>query len=173
MEAILAIALGLATSYWILLFIIVAAFYFEYNSSHITSAVLTILGLVSLYTIITFPAMYLLAYVPLGIVWSMWRWKVHCKDCVTKAKNGDLSNHSSVLWVEAKNLDTRKHLAAHVDISKNLDMIIPWIICFPISIVERAAHDLIEVLKIAITEWFAKVYTSFSAKAMKDYDDSL
>jgi len=173
MEAILAFVLGLATSYWVLLFIIVAAFYFEYNSNHITSAVLTILGLVSLYTIFALPAMYLLAYVPLGIVWSMWRWKVHCKDCVTKAKNGTLSNHSSICWRDSSNPETRKHLAAHVDITKNLDTIIPWIICFPVSIVERGAHDLIEVLKIAITEWFAKVYTSFSAKAMKDYDDSL
>ena len=172
MEAALAFLLGVATSYWFLVAVVAMAIYAEYSDNHVTSACLTLIGLISGYLLFNLSPLLLLAYIPVGMVWSIWRWKVHCKDCSTKAIEGTLDPHSSVCWRDHSNPETRRHLAAHVDLAKNIDIILSWVICFPVSVIERLGHDLIHVLKIAITEWFAKVYNHSSNSALNEFDNN-
>jgi hypothetical protein len=175
LETILAFALGVATSYWFLALVIGLALWTEYEDKHVGSAFFTILGLASGYFIFNLSPLLLLGYIPAGVAWSVWRWRVHCKKCVILAKEGKLFSNS---WHEhdkdpvKQKEDQRRYLEHDTDLKNNVDKIISWIICFPVSILERAAHDLIHVLKIFVTEWFAKVYNHSSKSALDEFDKS-
>lgn len=165
MDTILAFVLGVTTSYWFLAAAFALAMWAEYEDNHVGSAFLTTVALISGYLIFNLSPLLLAGYIPAGIAWSVWRWRVHCKVATLRAieykkdlsGNGDLSTQ-------------RRRFERQVDLKGNVDKIISWIICFPISMLERAAHDMIHVLKIFITEWFAKVYNHSTKSALDEFD---
>jgi len=171
LETLLAFGLGLLTSYWVLGAFILFAIWVESNDCHGWSATFTILGLVSAYFIFSLSPLLLLAYIPVGILWSVWRWKVYCKDCLKRAKAGNLYTGS---WNEVGSKEnkeaSRRALESATKLSGNVDKIVAWIICFPASMIERLASDLIDFIRIVVTDWCAKLYTGISANTLKDFD---
>ncbi len=167
--------MGVVTSYWFLAIVLLVALITEYNDKYVATAFFTGIGLVSAYLLFNLSTWMLVAYVPAGMVWSFWRWRVYTKNCAALAKEGKLEVEGSSRngWKEIKNPSKEKSREALVQATlllPNLDRIISWIICFPISIIESAVDDFIHVLKIAITEWFAKVYRMSTESALKDFD---
>lgn len=170
METILAFGLGFLTSYWVLGAFILFAIWTESSDSHVSSAVFTMLSLTSAYLIFNLSPLLLLAYIPVGILWSVWRWKVYCKNCLKEARNGNLASPS---WSEKGNADkkgNRRLLESATKLSGNVDTIVCWIIGFPASMVDRAVSDVIDFLRIVVSEWCAKLYTGISANTLKDFD---
>jgi len=171
LEVLLAFGFGFLTSYWVLAALIALSIWSELSDNHITSATFTVLGLVSAYFIFNLSPLLLLAYIPTGILWSVWRWRVHCKNCLERAKEGTLRETGS--WQEVGNKTkeyTRRNLENKVDLKQNVDKVVSWIICFPASVIERCASDLIYVVKSFVTGWFSKVYTASSTSVLKDFD---
>lgn len=170
METILAFILGVTASYWVLIPALIFAIWAELSDNHVSSAMFTVVGLVSAYFIFNLSPLLLLAYLPTGYLWSAWRWKVYCKECLQKAKEGnlDLSN-----WREVEKIDkesNRRILAKLTSEKDNLDKIVSWIICFPASVIERCASDLIFIVKSFVTGWGSRLYKNTSANTLKEFD---
>jgi hypothetical protein len=166
--------IGVITSYWFLTTVLTVALITEYNGRYILTALLTAVGLLSAGLIFNLSPMLLIAYLPAGLVWSFWRWRVYTKNCGSLAKEGNLkvlaSNKSNWKEKNPTKAESRQALVEATLLLPNLYRIISWVICFPISMVESAVYDIIHVLKIAVTEWFSKVYRMSTSSALKDFD---
>jgi hypothetical protein len=164
--------LAALSSYWILAALFVIALSTEYYDNYVATAFFVAVGLLLLLTVHALPYWILLAYIPTGILWSIWRWRVHCKECADLAKDGKLRK-SGGSWTEAGKVsveDSRRFLIAATDLKENLDRVVSWVICFPASMVERAFSDIIHMIKVVITEWLAKVYNSSTKSALETFD---
>ena len=170
----IAFLMSVLTSYWFLSAVLVAAVITEYNDKYKTTAALTIVAVASATIMFSLPYWLLFAYLPVGIVWSFWRWRIFCKNCSALAKDGKLTLQQEGNWKTVKEPTKEQSRAALVKstlLLPNLDKIISWIICFPVSMIENLVDDFIHVLKIAVTEWFAKVYRMSTESALKDFDE--
>lgn len=174
MEFISAFILGTLASYYTLAALLLVALWVEHGLWHRSAAFLTVLATASAYVIFAIPLyIFIPAYLVAGLVWSVWRWGIHCRKCTELAKEGKLQSGS---WFESGGLNkdqSRIALESAVSLKDNLDKLVSWVLGWPISMVDRAVHDTIHILKIAITEYFAKIYTSFSNKALKDFDNDV
>lgn len=101
-----------------------------------------------------------IAYIPIGMIWSVWRWKVYCKR-TTQRTLQSLNDDWGVT--------SPKDLEEQLNITRNLDRLVSWVICWPISMIERAIGDLIHMIKIMITEWFGNVYKSIASNSVSEY----
>ena len=168
----MAFVFGLVVSYWVFIPALVLAIYAEYTNSHKSSAFFTIVGLTSAYFIFSVPLIVLAAYIPIGIAWSVWRWRIHCSNVLEDISKGKVAYTGG--WKEHgrkySKEELRENLLERTNLVGNVDKIISWIICFPASMVERLGHDLIHVLKVFVTEWFAKVYNHSSQRALDKFD---
>jgi len=171
----LAYLLGVLTSYWFLAAVIITSIFAEYNDKHKTTAVLTAVGLTSAYLMFDLSAWLLVGYIPAGLVWSFWRWRVYRKNCTALAKKGKLKvfdEHSSWKEIESPSKEqSREALIKATLLLPNVDKIISWVICFPVSMIENAIDDVIHVLKIAVVDWFGNIYRNEAAKALKEFDE--
>ena len=132
---------------------------------------ITAVGLVTAIYVGHIPYWVIFAYIPVGIVWSFWRWNVYCKKCTELAKEGMLRDDSGS-WKEVgkvNDTDSENNLIAATNRLRNLDRIIAWIVCFPVSMVESVVDDFIHILKIAVTEWLDKIYKASTESALKDF----
>mgnify|MGYP006158703051 CR=1 FL=1 len=102
-------------------------------------------------------------YVPVGLLWSVWRWRVHCSRRAEQAlvDRGNNSNRAD---------DIRAKLERDVDLAGNVNKVIPWVLAWPTSMVAHFAGDLIRLVKIAITQWFGNIYRKFSNDALAKFD---
>ena len=151
---------------WVFGSLIILALWAESLDNHKTTAFFVALGLVSAYFIFNISLIYLLAYIPVGMAWSVWRWKVHCKEAAIRAK---LRKADSTTKLDLQ----RARLEHEVSLKNHVDKIVSWIICFPVSVLEQVVGDVVLVLKVIVTEWFAKVYTLSSKSTLDDYDKSI
>jgi hypothetical protein len=165
METILAFGLGVIMSPWVFGILIILALWAESLDNHKTTAFFVALGLVSSYFMFNISIVYLLAYIPVGMLWSVWRWKIHCKKATIRAKlrKADVTERAS----------QRRRLEKEVRLKDNVDKIVSWIVCFPVSVLEQVVGDVVLMLKVIVTEWFAKLYTLSSNKALDDFDNSI
>lgn len=175
METILAFILGFFSSYYTLGVLCLIALYVENKEGHEFAAFLTLVASVSAYLIFSFSLyIFIPSYFVTGFIWSIWRWRIHCRTSVEKAKAGTLSIRCRRESSKAGNTaETRIALESAVSLKGNANKVIAWVLGWPISVIDRALHDLIHVIRVAITEYFSKLYTSFSNKALKDFDNDV
>jgi hypothetical protein len=168
METILAFGLGVIMSPWVFGSLIILALWAESLDNHKTTAFFVALGLVSSYFMFNISLVYLLAYIPVGMLWSVWRWKIHCKKATIRAslRKADVTERGTIG-------SQRNRLEKEVNLKDNVDKIVSWIVCFPVSVLEQVVGDVVLMLKVIVTEWFAKVYTLSSNKALDDFDKSI
>lgn len=131
-----------------------------HNDSHGWSAIwslfaaFVIWGIVSPSWVIVLIGM--LAYVPIGLFWSYWRWRRHCSSIVRKVEDNDIDKREARGYLDPK---TR-----YKDIAS-------WVIAWPFSIVEAALGDFIDVINVLVRKWFKNMYAKVSASALREIDE--
>ena len=98
------------------------------------------------------------AWVPIGVAWSIWRWRRHCSAVVTKFK-------------ESGSKTPEMYVMTKLDPANSKGSIVYWIIAWPISVIEMSIGDFIDVIGILVTRVFKGTYARISASAIKDLED--
>lgn len=146
----------------------------EHMGHYKLSAVMSI-ALVSLvYAVFpTIPLIYLGAYIPLGILWSLVKWSLHCKRSAHLALHKKLMPSRS--WVDHSKVSTtseqRELLKREVDVSNNATKITSWIIAFPVSILDSVLSDGLSAIKYLVRCTLRRLYFVSKSSALKDFDN--
>ena len=97
------------------------------------------------------------AYIPIGLAWSIYRWKRHCKyeydQYLEDPKKDDRT------WRYSKDRITTK-----LDPTKNIGKIANWVIIWPFSFIDNIIGDLIDMMEAFIKKYIIGIYQSISGK---------
>jgi hypothetical protein len=101
-----------------------------------------------------------IAYFPIGLVWSFWRYRRYVSHKVTdfNAKHNSPSDRSYFL----KSISPKEKLSS----------IVYWVLVWPFSMIENISRDLITFVEFAVKKVFDKVYTGIYESAIKDLKPS-
>ena len=93
-----------------------------------------------------------LAYIPIGLGWSIWRWRKHCKTAVED------HNSSKIEYWGGGSIQSR------INPSKNIGKIVNWVFIWPFSLLETFISDLIDAVEDFIKNYLIKIYENISSK---------
>jgi hypothetical protein len=134
---------------------------------------------------------YLLAYVPVGILWSFYRWERYGQ--YVRGLSQDFHSNSlkrfsnSIQWNQsneyAKRLQQNQNQKAssyateddykawrqnyqreQLELRPNVDKISYWITSWPVSVLSWGLHDILTAVKRFITVWARRVYVAISER---------
>lgn len=108
-------------------------------------------------------------YVPIGLVWSIYRWKRHCRDAFKtyekeKASIANIKENTS--WdnkLERRQEDAKKAMNP----ADNIDSIASWVIIWPFSLIDNLIGDLIDLIKDGIEKYLISIYSNIAGKYLK------
>ena len=95
----------------------------------------------------------LAAWLPLGVIYSFWRWKRHCSQTVKMLRDGSIQSTTAEM---------------RVTLSQNVDKITHWIFAWPFSLLENIIGDLIDAIQSMVTGILRRTYERVSAKALAE-----
>jgi hypothetical protein len=146
--------LALILSWPAIIGLFVIALCFEHNERHGWTTVFTTIALIALVAMFKLPWQQIgfmaLAWLPIGLIWSMWRWRRRCSNIIELNHSGEL----------------HKDMAEHkLAVENNFDVITYWTICWPVSFLEAFVGDIIDFVSNLIRKMFRSTYERMSAKA--------
>lgn len=95
-----------------------------------------------------------LAYIPIGFLWSFWRWKKRCDKEVRELETTENPGN----WSVNVALD-------RVSFRNNIGKITSWVFCWPFSMVGCCLEDLIDAVQSGIRKIGKITYEKWSADA--------
>lgn len=179
-EFIVASWLWLAT--WpILIGLLVFGVIMEYNDNHKFAAFLTIVSFGIAWTIFdeqrTLLTYLAFGYIPIGLVWSIWRWNIYCKKKVRENVELAADYYSTTEYSSwrASALMSSEDLQRSLQIRRpdNIQRVISWILCWPVSVLERLIGDFIEFIRLLAIEWMGGVFNKIASSSIQSYDNEL
>ena len=99
----------------------------------------------------------LILYIPVGFVWSFFRWKKHCNVTVKEYKSSICTDRYDY---------TRK-----LDVKQNIDAIVGWVILWPFSLIDSFLGDLIDMVTSMIKTLFRKTYTTIANNSLAQIEE--
>lgn len=90
------------------------------------------------------------AWIPIGIVWSIWRWSRFCDKVVQ-----DINENGN-----AKSAEHR------LSFSRNSAIITYWVLFWPVSLVSTACEDVFDVIEKLMTKFFTHTFDKISKRAL-------
>lgn len=158
-------------------FLIISALFCEYNERHgwtvIFTAILTYIGYKIFQLTPSQLGMVLGGYIPVGFLWSFWRWKRRCDSVVekTEEKLKDIKDlYSYGAMREAKLDECRRKAILAITPSEQLDTLVFWVIGWPFSFIEMFLHNLVNLIECTIRAIATKTYQKITAKATARID---
>ena len=163
--------LGLVVlSWWTILFLGGAVLWTTHTESE-AWALFWMVGLITcLYFIFNIPLTWLLigiaAYIPIGLGWSVYRFKRFCKDkykYVTEAINKNTAKAAG----SKLNNNTRylkDNFKEEVKPSSNIDKIVIWVLIWPFSLIDNLIGDLLDLIEDFIKKYLIKIYENIANK---------
>lgn len=150
METILAFLAGYMLNWYTLGIIFFIGIIAESNDAHgwsvffglVAATISYFVFSVSLVTI----AWCLLAYVPIGIAWSIWRYKRHVSDTVERVRDMSENDYDRVSAIN------------QLHPSRMLSTLTTWVIAWPFSMIENVCGDFVKMIQTMITTFFKGVY---------------
>jgi hypothetical protein len=107
-------------------------------------------------------ALSMLAFIPIGFVWSFFRWKKHCSTVVKKFEEK---------VKESMSAQSSWYVRENVDPSNNVGLIVAWIILWPVSMIEQLASSMLDLLERSVLRIADLTYKKFSEEANKRIDE--
>ena len=99
-----------------------------------------------------------LLYIPIGIGWSMYRWKRYCSYVLTDLK---------------KNGTQYKYNSKTLDPTENISKIVHWIFVWPFSALDNLVGDVIDSVYKFIEVKVIHVYKNISSKYTEEFKKEL
>ena len=100
------------------------------------------------------------AFVPIGLAWSIWRWKVYCKEKV---------EHYSNINRRSPKDDPRyskEEILAELELYRHTDKLVSWVLAWPVSVIERMLGDIVRIVKTIVVEWCGNIYKKIASSAV-------
>lgn len=161
MEFLLGVVVGVMSSWWwlwALLFAILAFEHHEYEGWGIFGLILLV---ITFYIILDINTKYLIIssilYIPLGIAWSIYRWKRHCSsvmedyDIDVKLAGCELDSYQKGRFID------------RLKASNNITKIVNWVIVWPFSLLDNLIGDIIDFVTQVIKKHLIGIYNKISA----------
>lgn len=160
MEVILGFLAGVMFNWWFGALILVFAMVSSNDESAGFTIFWTALLAFVIYHTVDMPVEYfwlaLAAYVPIGVVWSVYRWKRYAIRRVEKYN--EIINPSDSDYAR---------LLRNTDSKQNVDTIVAWMIVWPISIIENMTSDIVAALNDFVKNKMNGVYKKLSDSALE------
>jgi len=179
-------------------FLIGAALLSEYNECHGWTVICAAILMAVLFKLCELTSTQMLqitaAYVPIGFIWSFWRWKLYCNKVIRKFEaehsTNDYASQFNVEedkkwanapeYAEAKakakakaKARIRERLAVQLDPRTHVEKMLYWVAGWPFSMVERSVSDIIDAIRNIIQMIMKQTYERISAAVMKRVDATL
>jgi hypothetical protein len=190
MENIMDFVTGIIFSYYFVVGLFLLAILLDHNERSGWSAFLAILSIYIVQDILTLTMMQtgilVALYVPIGLVWSGWRWKRHCSKVVNNlkrfydenkeefAKNEKIPEAERTVKVEGRDpwnrsivLDEKSYIDS-LKANNNIGNILSWTFSWPISICSSMFSDIIDVVETFIRTRLIGIYNRISSNAMDE-----
>ena len=101
----------------------------------------------------------LLAYLPIGIAWSVYRWKLQVNDAVKEFETAD-PGHSNA----------RRHARNKAQVDRYKGRLVYWAAMWPVSLAETFLGDVFRAVQHIVTEWFGSLYRSIAVSGTNKMD---
>ena len=157
-------------------FLITAALFCEYNERHgwtvIFTGILTYIGYKLFQLTPSQLGMVVGGYLPIGFLWSFWRWKRRCDSVVEKTEErinelkSTWNGHQLAGRIDSCRLDAIKQITP----SEQLDTLVFWVIGWPFSFIEMFLHDFVNLIERTIRAIATQTYQRITAKATARID---
>ena len=99
----------------------------------------------------------LLAYIPTGIGWSIFRWKRHCKRAFSSYSPDTKDNDP---WTGA--LSSKQDLIRLLDPKRQMNKIITWIFVWPFSFLDNLIGDIIDLVRDFVKKYLIQIYNNIA-----------
>lgn len=180
--------MGIAFSWYALIGLFIVAFACEHydNSGGATIFTLFIGGVAyMLFGLSPVEMGYIaLAWIPVGLCWSFWRWRRVCSDKVaefTKAitshtelrSNSPHFNDNGLDEIEKYQNEARLSLAESINPKRHTSRITYWIVSWPFSFLETILGDLISMVTGLVTTTFKQTYQRITDNSLMKVDKEL
>jgi hypothetical protein len=162
------IALGIIFSVYFIAALVIVAFIAEYNNSSQWAAFWLVVCAVvceKMYSISwAYIGWFALAFIPIGLCWSVWRWKRYADKLVSDFNN-DVKHNSSTRsdYIERCYYSLQNHLNPQ----NNIVTIVGWVLSWPVSFINSMVGDFIAILESAIKKYFIGIFKRISNAASK------
>jgi len=170
-------------------FIVAAAIWCEHRDSHGWTVISTIVLSVILWKMFALTSEQVMwgaaLYIPIGFMWSFWRWKLHCDKIANEYASGkaqkamarnvrsDRNGKVDPAEQERAKQELRREIFDRVDPRRHVDKMIYWVMGWPFSLVERALSDLLNFVETLIRTTMQQTYQRISNHVMKRVDKML
>lgn len=106
-----------------------------------------------------FQLWHLALYVPIGIVWSIWRFDRRCSKITAELKKENEKAH----W-------TTNYSRSDMHPRNNVDRITRWIIFWPLSVVQYALNDALSAVTGLVKGWLQHIYAVIENRHLEKLD---
>jgi hypothetical protein len=104
----------------------------------------------------------LYSYIPIGVLWSLWRWRRYCSSClVTYQHEKKTYKHTPIEDLKASAIRT-------MNVTHNKGRITGWILGWPWSVIINLTKDIIKALEKIISVYLRKVFEAISSSARSE-----
>lgn len=108
---------------------------------------------------------YVIGYIVVGFMWSFWRYKKYVRKHVNDFNN-KIGDYSGRFY--GNDDDKYKALLKNTELSKNVDLVVFWVLVFPLSMIENLLGDLIDFVTSTVTVYLKSVYESIINSELKN-----
>jgi len=95
------------------------------------------------------------AYIPIGIIWSFWRFSRFCNKIVNDVKN---------------NIIDKRFAESKLNVANQFDRIVLWVFAWPFSLVQTITGDVINLIEKLVRTVFRNSYIRISERAIKQLE---
>jgi len=173
MEFILGFLVG--SWWWFLPIVYMVGAVFDHNEWAFASflCLASIIGAV--YALALVPATYMwyaaAAYFPIGITWSIWRWRQYVRRKVDEemeeATAGNTFNYREMPSLDARKDLARKRCREKLTLANNAGRVTEWAMMWPMSIVANILGDVYDALRELIVTKLSRIYAAIVESALK------
>lgn len=113
------------------------------------------------------------AYIPIGIMWSFYRWKRFCNKEVQdyndrkdqRVSTDEVQGIADLAHWTERNLDSLK---STVSPGNNITRLVNWIVIWPFSVVENVLGDIYDAIVRLVKNHLVNLYSKISSNALNN-----
>jgi hypothetical protein len=162
------------SGWWVIGPLLLLTLIIEHNERHgwtVFFSIITLLVAMTAFSLSWSQVGYVaLAYIPIGLVWSLWRWKRRCSKAMKEYDALKMPNCSDDHYDMRDYKSKQSDLRHKVTFQAHIDTIILWVLAWPFSLVEALIGDVIDMVEATIRAIARGTYNRWSNQAHAHFD---